>query len=510
MGTPVKISGLPAGTTPTGAGTEIVPAVQSSSTVRLTLAQIASWMAALAQTLTNKTLSSSTVDNSNTVTLKDANFTLQDDGDTTKQLKWQVSGISAGQTRIITVPDSNTWLPIIPSTHTLGAITAKGSLWGGSAAGTMVEKLVGSDGQALHADSSQTSGLVYIDNPSRPNLLINPNWQIDQINEGALYTFAGGAGTANGPDGWSGLSVGAGTFKVRTLADPDNAALKCLEITCTTADAAIAATDRYQIYTIIEGYDAAALMAGTASAQPITLQFKFKSNVTGVYGIAFQNGASNRRYIGTITVADTSEHEYSVTLTMDTSGTWLYTNGSGLAVILTLAAGSNFQATAGSWGAGAEQTTAAQCNFMSSTSNVAYLKRIQLIPGALVQAYKPADIQRELAKCQRYYEKTWPQGVAVGTADSLGLGAYTQMTAATSIANMICWNHKVSKRAMPTYTYYSDVTGTVGKVRDGQAGADVNVVAYITAVDHAAWYGVLTASIGPITTGHSVANARLS
>jgi hypothetical protein len=83
---------------------------------------------------------------------------------------------------------------------------------------------------------------------------------------------------------------------------------------------------------------------------------------------------------------------------MDTTGTWLYTNGVGLYLAICLSAGSNFQGTAGAWAADAKQTTSAQCNFMSSTSNIAYLKRIQLIPGALVQAYKPADIQKELAK----------------------------------------------------------------------------------------------------------------
>jgi hypothetical protein len=74
---------------------------------------------------------------------------------------------------------------------------------------------------------------------------------------------------------------------------------------------------------------------------------------------------------------------------------------------LTLAAGANFQGGGRRVGGGAEQTTAAQCNFMSNVANVAYLKRIQLIPGALVQAYKPADIQKELAKAQRCDVADW-------------------------------------------------------------------------------------------------------
>ncbi len=52
--------------------------------------------------LTNKTLG-----NSNTVTLKDTLFTLQDDGDTTKQARFQLSGITTGNTRTYTLPDSS-------------------------------------------------------------------------------------------------------------------------------------------------------------------------------------------------------------------------------------------------------------------------------------------------------------------------------------------------------------------------------------------------------------------
>lgn len=46
------------------------------------------------------------------ITVKDANFTLQDDGDITKQMKFQASGITAGQTRTLTAPDANTTLPV--------------------------------------------------------------------------------------------------------------------------------------------------------------------------------------------------------------------------------------------------------------------------------------------------------------------------------------------------------------------------------------------------------------
>lgn len=378
--------------------------------------------------------------------------------------------------------------------------TAKGDTIGFSASATPVRKAVGSDGQVIAADSSQTDGRVYIDNPSRSNLLINPNWQLDQINEGALYTV--NAADVRGPDGWSGTAVGAGVFKLRTVADPENAALKCLEITCTTADAAIAATDDYFIYTAIEGYEAAALMAGTSAALAIIAQFKFKTTTTGVYGVSIANSALNRRYIGIITVADTSEHEYTVTLTLDTSGTWLYTNGVGIYMRICLSAGSNFQGTASAWAAGAEQTTSAQCNFMSVNTNTAYLKRVQLIPGALVQAYKPADIQGELAKAQRYYCKTFAQGTSpaqnAGLAAALG-DAYDT----TDGAGAVAWRFPASMRASPTITTYNP----------SAANANWSNTATAAVANTGSEGTTLTASGGVLAVAnyiHATATARLS
>lgn len=328
----------------------------------------------------------------------------------------------------------------------VATLTAKGSLVSASAASTPAERTVGTDGQVLAADSSQASGLSYIDDMSRPNLLTNPNWQIDQLNLGALYTI--NAASMQGPDGWSGTAVGGGVFKMRTLTDPDNAALSCLEITCTTADAAIGAADDYFIHTAIEGYDIASLMVGTASALPITVQFKFKSNVNGVYGVSFCNSAVSRSYVGQFTVADALEHEYTISLTLDTAGAWLYTNGVGMFMRICLAVGASSQGAVGVWAANAAQAPATQCNFMSNIANIAYLKRIQVIPGSIVQAYRPADIQKEMAKAQRYFQTMTSAWVGYGSA-----GGSINIT--TMMPMM---------RAIPTYTLttaptYSNASG---------------------------------------------------
>lgn len=57
--------------------------------------------------------------NTNTVTLKDTNFTLQDDGDTTKQANFQLSGITTANTRTLTVPDASGTITLNAATQTL-------------------------------------------------------------------------------------------------------------------------------------------------------------------------------------------------------------------------------------------------------------------------------------------------------------------------------------------------------------------------------------------------------
>lgn len=70
------------------------------------------------------TISNKTIDNTNTITVKDANFTLQDDGGVTRQAQFQLSGVTAGQTRVMTVPDANTTLPVATQVLTYSGPTA--------------------------------------------------------------------------------------------------------------------------------------------------------------------------------------------------------------------------------------------------------------------------------------------------------------------------------------------------------------------------------------------------
>lgn len=70
------------------------------------------------QTVQNKSL-----DNTNDITVKDDNLTLQDGTDTSKHAKFQLSGITTGTTRTLTLPDADTTLVGTNTIQNTGAWT---------------------------------------------------------------------------------------------------------------------------------------------------------------------------------------------------------------------------------------------------------------------------------------------------------------------------------------------------------------------------------------------------
>ncbi len=153
------------------------------------------------QALTNKTIG-----NTNTVTLKDALFTLQDDGDATKQVQLQLSGITSGNTRTITVPDANLTLVGLATTQTLTNKTLTSPTINSP---TITNATIDADALTGHASSS--TGTVYGISVSSAKIsgtvISNTTIPYTALDTGSTWAWS------SWTPSWTNLTVGNGTQK---------------------------------------------------------------------------------------------------------------------------------------------------------------------------------------------------------------------------------------------------------------------------------------------------------
>jgi hypothetical protein len=197
-----------------------------------------------------------------------------------------------------------------------------------------------------------------------------------------------------------------------------------LGVTSSSAYSVIS-SDVFAIYHRIEGFNFADMQWGTANAKTITLSFQVYSSLTGTFGGALRNAASNRSYPFTYTIsAANTWTSISITIAGDTSGTWVgATNGIGLQLWIGLGVGSTASGTAGSW-AGANYSSATGATSVVGTNGATfYITGVQLEKGSTATSFDYRPYGTELALCQRYYIQ-----LGGNTNQRYGVGWYTNAT----------------------------------------------------------------------------------
>jgi hypothetical protein len=237
------------------------------------------------------------------------------------------------------------------------------------------------------------------------NRIINGNYLIDQYNGGASITPTSGQYVI---DRWFWQQSVTGKFTFQQNAGsvtPPAGYTNYAGYTVATAYT-VTSSDYFIHQQKIEGLNVSDLAWGTANAQTITLSFWVRSSLTGTFGGALLNSAANRDYVFSYTInsANTWEQK-SITITGDTTGTWLTTNGIGIWLRLSLGAGSAYIGAPGSWQTTAYLAPTGQVNVAGTSGATFYITGVQLEVGSSATGFDYRDITTETALCKRYARK---------------------------------------------------------------------------------------------------------
>ena len=288
------------------------------------------------------------------------------------------------------------------------------------------------------------------------NRIINGDMRIDQRNAGAAVTANGSYAV----DRFR-LNQNIGSWSWQQDSSAPTGFDKSTKVTVTSSATPSGSEVAYYSQQI-EGNNVYDFQFGTASAKTITLSFWVKSSVTGAFGLQFSNSANDRSYVESYTISSANTWEYkSITLVGDTSGTWLTDNGVGIRVRFDLGGGPSTKTTAGSWVDGSYLGGATGTISLVETNGATwYITGVQLEVGSVATEFERRPYGTELALCQRYFECSYNPGTAVGGNANIG-GAYITGTSDGSSNTVFCGPYRVTKRAVPTQTFYQD-GGTSG------------------------------------------------
>ena len=313
------------------------------------------------------------------------------------------------------------------------------------------------------------------------NIIINGAMQVAQ--RGTSYSQSPNSGNYHTVDRFSYRRTGAWSGVTAVALSQESSGAPSgfthfLRYAPTGSDSSTPSDTSMYIDAKLEGNSVSSLALGTSAAKSFTISFYVRSSVTGTFCISVQNGEptlTKRSYVAEYTIDSANTWEQKeLTVDAPTSGTFATDTSIGLALAFIVSADSSSStystSTVGSWLSSTDvRWSSNQSDVVTTSANQTFdITGIQLELGDTATPFEHRSYGDELARCQRYFEKSYSDSTAPGTITITGVIRFR--AASSSVEFPLSF--LVKKRSAPTVTLYSYATGASGNIRDISAGSD--------------------------------------
>tara|TARA_R100001510_G_scaffold47484_1_gene44832 strand:+ start:199 stop:1293 length:1095 start_codon:yes stop_codon:yes gene_type:complete len=299
------------------------------------------------------------------------------------------------------------------------------------------------------------------------NVIINGAMQVAQ--RGTSFTGLGGStGAVYTLDRFNTFdSATAGRATVTQDTSAPNGFGNSLKIACTTADTSVAAGEAFMLTQRIEGQNLQQFAKGTSAAKEFTLSFYVKGNASATYVCELFHAGASRQISKTFSVT-TDWTRVILTYPADTTSAFANDNTGVLYLQIFLHAGSNFTSgtlNSTSWASNTNANRAVGIDsFFDSTSRTFFITGVQLEVGDTATDFEHRSFGDELARCQRYYEKSFDYDTAPAQNTGGAVRGCLSVSGVSTSAQVLIGHvaFATEKRATPTLTSYNPYASGTG------------------------------------------------
>jgi len=246
--------------------------------------------------------------------------------------------------------------------------------------------------------------------------------------------------------------------------------INALKIITTTVENAVGSDELGLLKYKIEAQDCQRLCFGRTNAKSVTLSFWAKSKVAGDYAVSLYQPDGGEIIGNKYTLVADTWKKIEMTFAGNTGANIVNDNGEGLAINWTLIATSGGDFATGnntSWSTYADNKLAYGHNVTwgTNTSHDFYLTGVQLELGSNATPFEHRSYADELARCERYFQTSYSDGVAIGAASRLS--SLVDYNVRNSLSSSGGTQFPTTMCYAPTVTLYDSVAGGGGIYNNG-------------------------------------------